>query len=277
MILVTGSSGFIAQHFIEALESRGDVVLAVDVDDAFELLESEHLFKDIEMIIHQGAISDTRAENVEELYRHNVLYSMQLFDIAARFEIPVRYASSASVYGNAQEMGYAFEAPLNQYGLSKLILDRWVEDNMKYWKDIQGFRYYNVYGQGEDNKVLYGSASPISTFIDQANRDGVIKIFEGSEQFFRDFIYVKDVVDVVLYNTRPSGIYDLGTSRPRSFYEIAHMIAEALGAKVETIPFPDRLRGKYQTYTECGEKWKEFKFINVEDYVNAYSVLNRNI
>ena len=253
MILVTGSSGFIAQHFIEALESRGDVVLAVDVDDAFELLESEHLFKDIEMIIHQGAISDTRAENVEELY------------------------SSASVYGNAQEMGYAFEAPLNQYGLSKLILDRWVEDNMKYWKDIQGFRYYNVYGQGEDNKVLYGSASPISTFIDQANRDGVIKIFEGSEQFFRDFIYVKDVVDVVLYNTRPSGIYDLGTSRPRSFYEIAHMSAEALGAKVETIPFPDRLRGKYQTYTECGEKWKEFKFINVEDYVNAYSVLNRNI
>ena len=114
--------------------------------------------------------------------------------------------------------------PLNYYALSKVTVDYWVLDHINEFKSIQGFRYFNVYGDGEDNKG--DQASPIHKFTDQIKKTGKLKLFEGSEMFFRDFVCVEDLVAIVLSNRKKSGIYDLGTSEPISFKDVAEYVAE---------------------------------------------------
>ena len=148
---------------------------------------------------------------------------------------------------------------------SKATVDYWVLDNMDKFEQIQGFRYFNVYGEGEEHKG--DQASPISKFTKQARENDIIKIFEDSEYAFRDFVCVDDVVDIVLNNNKPSGIYDLGTSNPVSFQHVAECVAKKCGGEIEYIPFPDHLKGKYQAYTCAKEEWGDYKFITVEDYL----------
>jgi len=253
MIVLTGSKGFIGQNFKEYL---GDVK-EVDINNCWDFL---YLFKDwdkVEQIIHQGANSNTTETNVHNLHSYNTYYSIKLFEKAIEYGIPIKYASTAALYGNGK-------GPLNQYALSKLQVDYWVQDNFDKFNFIQGFRYFNVYGKYEDHK--YGQASPVYTFSKQAKNHGTIKIFEKSDMYKRDFIWAGDLVDIVLNNKKPSGIYDLGTSKATSFFDVAKIVANKYNADIEEIPFPEHLMEKYQTYTCSSYKW-DHNFISIEDYL----------
>ena len=124
-----------------------------------------------------------------------------------------------------------------------------------------------MYGEGEEEKIIRDQSSPISKFIYQAKTNGIIRVFENSKTYFRDFVCVDDLLKIILDNTRESGIYDLGTSSPISFLAVANIVAKYYNAHVEYIPFPKHLEGKYQTYTRAKPEWGTYKFKTVEDYV----------
>ena len=144
-------------------------------------------------------------------------------------------------------------------------IDYWVIDNLDKFSSIQGFRYFNVYGNHEDKKG--DQASPVSKFTKQIKETGKLKLFEGSENFLRDFICVDDIVDIVLDNKNESGVYDLGTSNPVSFKYVAESVANKYNGEIEYIPFPDHLKGKYQDYTCAKKEWGDYQFKTIEDYL----------
>jgi ADP-L-glycero-D-manno-heptose 6-epimerase len=263
MILLTGSEGFIGRNFVKALESEGKKLLLLDKHNCFNPFAHPFVWENIEMVIHQGAISNTTCQDLNLLYTYNVEYSIMLFEKAIQYGIPVKYASSASVYGDND---YQIVNPLNQYALSKLQIDYWVRENIHKFSFIQGFRYFNVYGNGEENKG--DQASPVSKFTKQIKETGSLKIFEGSDKIFRDFVCVDDLVEIVLNNNKSSGIYDLGTSNPVSFEYVAECIVAKYGGKVEKIPFPPHLFGKYQNYTCAKNIWNNYQFKTIKEYLN---------
>lgn len=258
MIILTGYSGFIGKNFISHLN---DEVLGIEQHNCYEFLRKFDQWDKVTLIIHQGAISSTTERNIYTLHHYNVAFTLQLFEYALRYEIPVKFASSASVYGNTQGQ----INPLNYYAITKLQIDYFIQDNLERFPHIQSFRYFNVYGNGEDHKG--DQASPVSKFTKQIKETGKLKLFEGSDKFLRDFICVDDIVDVVLNNDKPSGIYDLGTGNPISFQEVAELVAKKEGGEIEYVPFPDHLIGKYQTYTCANMDWCDFKFKTVKDYL----------
>lgn len=262
MILLTGSSGFIGKHFCKYLHNHD--VLLIDVDDAYRFLREFNEWEKISLIIHQGAISSTTEKNINTLHHYNVYFTIQLLEHAIQHDIPVKYASSASVYGNTKGQ----INPLNQYAISKLQIDYAVLDSLDKFSLIQGFRYFNVYGEGEDHKG--NQASPISKFTKQSKETGKIKLFEGSDQFFRDFVYVNDIIDIVINNDAPSGVYDIGTANPISFQEVAELVAKKEGSEIDYIPFPDHLKTKYQTHTCADMSWlPKYNFKSVKEYLLA--------
>ena len=259
MIILTGSEGFIGKKFLEKLS--GKTVIEVEKRNSWHF----HSFTEwdkVELILHQGAISDTTCTNVKAINHFNVEFTEWLFEQAIRYQIPIKYASSASVYGNQQ----GIINPLNYYAISKVISDYWMQDNIDRFKLVQGFRYFNVYGEGEEHKE--DQASPVSKFTKQVQEDCKLKLFEGSDKFLRDFVCVDDIVHIVLNNDKPSGIYDLGTSNPISFQEVGELIANKYEGEIEYIPFPDHLVGKYQDYTCSKDEGWNHKFTTVKDYIN---------
>ena len=259
MIILTGSKGFIGQNFLSQIQ---EPVIEVEKDDCYKFLSSFDRWNDVSLILHQGAISATTERNIRTLQHHNVEFTLQLFERAIEYQIPVKYASSASVYGNTNGQ----ISPLNYYAITKLQIDYFVQDNLDKFSSIQGFRYFNVYGKGEDHKG--DQASPISKFTKQIQETGKLKLFEGSDKFLRDFVCVNDVVDIVLNNEAPSGIYDLGTGSPISFQEVAELVAKKEGGEIEYIPFPDHRVGKYQTYT-CADNKFDYQFKSVKEYLQV--------
>ena len=95
----------------------------------------------------------------------------------------------------------------------------------------------------------------------------MLKLFKNSDRYLRDFICVDDVVDIVLNNDKPSGIYDLGTSNPTSFQEVGELVAKKYNGTIEYIPFPKHLEGKYQEYTRAKKEWGDYKFTSVKEYL----------
>lgn len=261
MIILTGSKGFIGKKFLKALQDAGKEVVEVEKNDSWHWRKNFYEWKKVECIIHQGAMSSTTNTNLKQIFTFNIEFSEWLFEQAAKYDIPVKYASSASVYGNQQ----GIINPLNYYALSKVTTDYWVQDHIDEFPLIQGFRYFNVYGEGEEHKN--DQASPITKFAKQLEENGKLKLFEGSDKFLRDFICVDDIVDIVLNNEKGSGIYDLGTSAPVSFQHVAECVAKKYGGEIEYIPFPDHLKGKYQTYTCAEPIWGDYKFITVQQYL----------
>jgi len=263
MIILTGNNGFIGKAFENRLDPEN--LYRIEVGGAFKFLEEYEDWDKVELIIHQGAISSTIETDVEKIYKYNIDFSIKLFEKAIEYKIPVKYASSASVYG---KMLTGIINPLNFYAISKVTVDYWVQDHIDEFSSVQGFRYFNVYGEGEDHKG--NQASPVQKFTEQIKEDGKLKLFEGSHKFQRDFICVDDIVDIVLNNDKPSGIYDLGTSNPTSFQEVAELIATKYNGEIEYIPFPDHLEGKYQAYTCATKEWGDYVFKTVRDYVENY-------
>jgi ADP-L-glycero-D-manno-heptose 6-epimerase len=262
MIILTGSQGFIGQNFLKTLK---EPVLQVEQQNCFEFLQSFENWNQVSLILHQGAISSTTERDINKLHHYNVEFTLLLFEKAIEYQIPVKFASSASVYGNTQ----GDINPLNYYAITKLQMDYFIQDNLDKFSHISSYRYYNVYGNQEDHKG--DQASPISKFTKQVRETGKLKLFTGSHEFLRDFVCVNDIVNVVLDNDKPSGIYDLGTSNPISFQEVAELVIQKEGGEIEYIPFPDHLRDKYQTYT-CAQKEFDYNFMSVASYLSHHSL-----
>src|SRR5512134_3857866 len=298
MIVVTGAAGFIGSNLVKALNGRGETdILAVDnltrgdkfrnlVDceladyldkDAFrEALAAGDFEGEVSAVLHQGACSDTMETDGRYMLDNNYRYSLELLEFCRSEDIPLIYASSASVYGAGPgfKEDPMFEKPLNVYGYSKLLFDqvvrrRWSENTAQ----VVGLRYFNVYGPREAHKGRMASVA--WHFFNQYRAEGRVKLFEGSGGYAngeqrRDFVSVEDVVDVNLhFLERPqlSGIFNVGTGRAQSFNDVAEAVintcrkatgqpalsrAELLtqGA-IQYVAFPEALKGRYQSFTEA--------------------------
>lgn len=260
MILVTGSKGFIGKNLIEKIE---DEVYEVDLDNKDCIFLNSFPWHKINGIYHLGAVSNTTETDFSKIYNLNISYSIKLFEIAINNRIPTVYASSASVYGEDTRNNKT--QPLNYYACSKAIVDEWVIQNMNRFSFVMGARFFNVYGEHEEHKL--NQASPVTTFTKQAIETGKINVFEESENIYRDFVYVKDVVKCMTdCLPKESGIYDIGTSNPVSFMDVANIISKKYAAKIDVTKFPQHLNGKYQYYT-CAKKQFDMNFITVKDYL----------
>ena len=262
MIILTGYKGFIGRNFFDNLLK--EEVYRVEIDESFNFLEEYDKWDEVKLIIHMGACSSTTERDLNKIHKYNVDFTIKLFEKAIEHGIPVKYASSASVYGNT----VGRMNPLNYYAISKLQIDYWVQDNIDRFSKIQGYRFFNVYGKYEENKIKVNQSSPVTKFINDIQKNGVIKLFEGSDDMIRDFVDVSDLVDIVLNKDLPSGIYDIGTGYPISFQEVADLVVKKHGGTIEYTPFPDHLKGKYQYYTCADVDYLDgYKFKNIDEFI----------
>lgn len=239
-ILITGHRGFIGQNMMDALP--GSV--------GHEWGDGEPNLDGIDRVIHLGAISSTACRDWDALLQQNVISSVRLITACDERGIPIQVASSAAVYGpdNTTFVETDKPQPLNPYALSKFIVEKYVERH-KWSAPVQLFRYFNVYGPHEDHK---DQPSPHSLFRRQAV-DGVIKVFEGSENFRRDFVPVETVIDIHkrFFDLPVSGVYNVGTGTAVSFMDVARQVASETGAEIQEIPMPKHLQRNYQSYTQA--------------------------
>jgi ADP-L-glycero-D-manno-heptose 6-epimerase len=276
MIVVTGGAGFIGSNIVKGLNDAGeDNILVVDnlsnaekhlnlnrlsfadYMDKNEYLANHRKIQNVSVIFHQGACSSTTEQDGKYMMSNNYEYSKVLLHHCLENKIDFLYASSAAVYGNGDE-GFAeqpqAEYPLNVYGFSKFAFDNYVRRVLPE-ADIQvlGLRYFNVYGPQENHKGRMASVA--FHLFHQLHESGKMRLFEGSEDFRRDFIHVADAVKINMhfYQSKSSGIFNAGTGKARSFTDIARTLQSIHGGgEIEDIPFPDDLLGKYQQFTEAG-------------------------
>ena len=285
MIIVTGGAGFIGSNIVKGLNERGreDVLIvdnltnmvkfkniqglkALDYMDKQNFIEAikNGKFDDanIEVIFHEGACSDTMEYNGKYMMENNFEYTKTLMHFALKKKIQLIYASSASTYGSGKH-GFsekpACEEALNVYAFSKLFFDNYAR---RYFEtaesQIVGLRYFNVYGPQENHKGKM--ASMIFQMFNQWKAEGKVKLFEGIDGYgngeqVRDFIYVKDVVKVNFFfwdHPELKGIYNCGTGHAHTFNTLAKGVLKYFGSgELEYVPFPEVLRGKYQSFTEA--------------------------
>ncbi|HAS6240233.1 TPA: ADP-glyceromanno-heptose 6-epimerase, partial [Vibrio vulnificus] len=283
MIIVTGGAGMIGSNIVKALNEIGindilvvdnlkngrkfknlvdlDITDYMDRDDFLTQIMAGDNFGPIEAVFHEGACSATTEWDGKYMMLNNYEYSKELLHYCLEREIPFLYASSAATYGETtvfkEEPEY--EGALNVYGYSKQQFDNYVR---RLWQDaeehgetlsqITGFRYFNVYGPREQHK---GSMASVAFHLNNQILAGENpKLFAGSEQFKRDFIYVGDVSKVNLWfmQNGVSGIFNCGTGNAESFEEVAKAVIKHHGkGEIETIPFPEHLKGAYQEFTQA--------------------------
>jgi len=277
MILVTGGAGFIGSNLVRGLNRRGfDDILVVDnlknvdkhrnlnrlrfsdiADKADLTALLSKLSGKVEAVFHQGACSATTETDGTYLLHNNYETTRDLCLWCQRENVPFLYASSASTYGEGLD-GFreeeACEWPINGYAWSKFAFDQWARRNAGSFKaPVAGLRWFNVYGPQENHKG--GMVSPIFRFHGQLRDEGVLKLFEGSDAFRRDFVHVDDCVEVNLWlweNFRGFEVFNVGTGVDRSFLDVGQILSKRFpGSRIETIPFPDHLRGKYQAFTRA--------------------------
>jgi ADP-L-glycero-D-manno-heptose 6-epimerase len=317
-IIVTGSAGFIGSCLARELHEKGyNHIVGVDdfskkekygntfAKQYLEKISRTEFFswmdtnsRDIQFIVHIGARTDTTETNWELLDELNLMYTRQIWENCAVYEIPLIYASSAATYGDG-EYGYNDRhdiveklKPLNLYGVSKNEFDKWAlrqENEPPFWA---GLKFFNVYGPNEYHKKRM--ASVIFHAFNQITKEGKVNLFRSHHPDFkdgeqlRDFIYVKDILDVIIFlmKTQPSsGIYNLGTGEARSFLDLTKATFKAMGKEenIEFIDTPIDIRDKYQYYTEANmEKLRKAGYDKpftslekgVHDYVTNYLLKN---
>lgn len=312
MIVLTGGAGFIGSCFLEKLNAEGITnILVVDhlgagtkwknlIGKRFkdyihktefrDKLSSGYYGDSIKTIIHLGACSSTTEFDADYLFDNNLDYSKELAVFAALHNVRFIYASSAATYGDGSK-GYSDNSfynlrPLNCYGFTKHLFDMWAIDN-SLDKKFCGLKYFNVFGPNEYHK---GSmASMVYKSFHQINDTGYVNLFKSNHpdyqdgQQMRDFIYIKDVVDVMwkLYQKPDvSGIYNLGSGKARSWNDLVNAVFKAMNreTKINYIDMPQEISGQYQNYTQADmNKLKnalgvEFHCLedSVKDYVQNY-------
>ena len=299
MIVVTGGAGFIGSNIVKGLNEAGEENIIVvdnlsnaekhlnlnslsiaDYIDKDEFLQKLNKFQNVSAIFHQGACSSTTEQDGKYMMSNNYEYSKTLLNYCLENSIDFLYASSASVYGNGKA-GFVekreAEYPLNVYGFSKFAFDNYVRRVLPQVKSqVLGLRYFNVYGPQENHKGRMASVA--FHLFNQLQETGKMKLFEGSRSFRRDFIHVADTVKINLhfYESKTSGIFNAGTGKARSFEDIATTLQNLHGSgEIESIPFPEDLRGKYQEFTEAGlDKLRaagySSEFMSLEEGVQQY-------
>ena len=320
MIVVTGAAGFIGSGVVARLNEMGreDVIVVddytctkqfsenannlkkfnlqnkkfaefVDKDDFVQKLESGEL-SGIECIIHMGACSSTTLQDKQYFQENNLTYTQRLCQWALDNDVRFIYASSAATYGDGS-IGYKDDdesvkncKPLNMYGQSKQDFDEWVLEGGLDNK-IVGLKFFNVFGPNEYHKEDMRSvvAKSYKTVVDE----GKISLFKSYKPEFddgeqkRDFVYVKDVVEVILYfmeNKKVNGIYNVGTGQARSWNDLANALFAAVGKEpvINYIEMPEILKDKYQYFTEADmsklfDSGYSKPFTSLEDAVKDYA------
>lgn len=280
MIIVTGGAGLIGSNIIKALNDKGHTDILVvdnlkdgtkfvnlvdlniadymDKEDFLISILADEDFGDVEAIFHEGACSSTTEWDGKYMMDNNYQYSKELLHYCLEHEIPFLYASSAATYGGRNDNFIEerqYEEPLNVYGYSKMLFDHYVRQILpEAGSQVCGFRYFNVYGPREGHK---GSMASVAFHLNtQLNNGENPKLFEGSATFKRDFIYVEDVASVNLWfwENNVSGIFNCGTGRAESFQEVADAALNFhQKGEIEYIPFPEKLKGRYQAYTQADQ------------------------
>jgi ADP-L-glycero-D-manno-heptose 6-epimerase len=314
MIIITGAAGFIGSCLVQKLNEEGyfDLVIVDDFSDAAQNknFEGKRFTKQVErndfikwlienqlhvqFVFHLGARTDTTEFDYDLLNRLNLDYTKEVWNTCVEFGLPLVYASSAATYGLG-ENGYDDDEtkleqlkPLNPYGDSKNDFDIWAlkqERKPYFWA---GLKFFNVYGPNEYHKGRM--ASVIFHTYNQIQKSGEMKLFQSHNPNFkdgeqmRDFVYVKDVVDVMyflMHHRRDSGIYNLGSGKARTFLDLAKNTFKALDLEpnIDFVPTPEDIRDKYQYFTEAKMSklagigyHKPFHTLEegVDDYVKEY-------
>jgi ADP-L-glycero-D-manno-heptose 6-epimerase len=289
-IVVTGGAGFIGSCLLKSLLTFNSATRLLAVDhpltgskrriisqypdipfmqhDRFLVSLQEHRLRP-RIILHMGACSSTTESNEAYLEENNLRYSQRLFSWCARNEARLIYASSAATYGDG-ELGFNDESPidalkpLNLYGKSKHHFDIWVETQKATGQPVPpqcvGLKFFNVFGPGESQKQRM--ASMVYHGWNQIRETGRIQLFQSHRSDFshggqlRDFVYVKDIVWVmlqILQRPEVNGLFNLGTGIARSFNDLALATFAAFGIspRIEYIPMPLDLQGRYQYYTQA--------------------------
>jgi UDP-glucose 4-epimerase len=242
VILLTGSKGFIGSNFLSAL--KNDVV-EVDFEDCFDIFKKPNFFQNLDMILHQGAISSTVETDLRKIIKYNLDFSLELLSAAIKYEIPVKYASSASVYGDADEIPMTENHSFNNrnfYGASKIAgeaMARAFHD--RYGLSYVGLRYMNVYGPYQDQTAAYTGVIPIMLNKIDANETPVIN-GDGSQAY--DFITARDAARcniLALKSTVSDEFFNVGTG--------VQTTIKSLCEKILTLSHSD-LTVKYKPYSE---------------------------
>jgi ADP-L-glycero-D-manno-heptose 6-epimerase len=269
-ILITGHLGFIGKNLYPFLVSKGYKV------DGYDLATSPNHFPKVynyDWVIHLGANSNTTEKDLNKILKQNFEFSVRLFEGCVKHNVKFQYASSASVYGlESNFIEDQFCKPVNPYAFSKYMFDCFLSLGAKQY---QGFRYFNVYGNGEDDKG--SQSSPIWKFMKQSYQEEGIKVFKDSEKYLRDFICVEDICEMHLkFLKRPDlvGVWNIGTSKPISFLDVAKIIQEKNDCKITEIDFPEELKNQYQEFT-CADLTKlnkdigKYEWKTVKQWVNS--------
>jgi ADP-L-glycero-D-manno-heptose 6-epimerase len=309
MLLVTGAAGFIGSNVLSALNTAGrEDIIAVDdltngekcanlagrrFADYLDFRELRHTTLEhlphLDGIIHLGAISDTCCTNGRIVVEQNFTFSKRMLELAERHGCPMLYASSASVYGDGSS-GFVEnpenERPKSAYAVSKWMFDQYVRrvttvPARQITVPVTGLRYFNVYGPSESHKN--SMASFVYKCLQNIKRNEPIELFEGSNGFHRDFIYISDAIAITMFflSANMSGIFNVGTGNARSFADVettCSAIARPEGhpaAIVKTVPVPDFMLAGYQKFTQADitkliVAGHSAKFVTLEEGVTKY-------
>ena len=312
--IVTGGAGFIGRNLVAALNARGheDILIVdrlgtdrkwrnllglsfvdlVDLDD-FRNFITESTIDELETVFHLGACSSTTERDADYLLDNNYRYSQEICQWCLSSDVRFIYASSAATYGDGS-LGYSDDEtrtplyrPLNMYGYSKQLFDLWAAKQGLFDR-IVGLKYFNVFGPYEDHKGEMRSM--VHKAYGQILSTGRVRLFkshrpdyEDGEQL-RDFVYVKDAMDVTLFfedHSQVSGLFNCGTGRARSWNDLVSAIFAAMerAPQIEYIDMPESLRSQYQYFTQAnGAKLRSAGYDRpftsleeaVRDYVTTY-------
>ncbi len=313
MIVITGAAGFIGSCLVAELNKRGrqDLIVVDHYDDDndpkkrnlagkryvryydkaefLKLIRRDQFDFDVEAVLHMGACSSTTLQDAEYFKQNNLEYSCQVALWALKNNIRLIYASSAATYGDG-EQGYDDKEasipllkPLNLYGESKQQFDCWVLEH-GYQGKMVGLKFFNVFGPNEYHKE--DMKSVVAKSYDRVVSEGKMVLFKSYHPMYadgqqkRDFIYVKDVVDVIFFfmdNQKVNGIFNLGTGQARTWNDLAGSLFSAVGKKVniEYIDMPEILKPRYQYFTQARmDRLRQAgylkSFTSLEDAVKDY-------
>ena len=267
-ILITGHEGFIGSNLYKHFNLIPEFeVLGYDLKSSIptepECVPINYPGPDVDIVFHLGAVSSTTGSATHCL-QQNLEYSQKMFNTCAERGIDFFYASSAGVYSDKSFSENGPIAPSSNYAMSKAMFDNWVQEQQTQGIRVYGFRFFNVYGDGEQHK-----GEQASVFHKWKIEDS-IKLFEGSSDIKRDFIHVDDVCDIMeqfIMSPAPNGVYNIGTGKATSFENIAEAFANKYNGmkRIDQIPMPNKFKKHYQYHT-CADLTKLKKHVINPDF-----------
>lgn len=317
--VITGGAGFIGSCLISKLNQEGlsDIIIVDNIGKSSkwrnivnkefrsyyqknEFLHSINSISRIDGIVHLGACSSTAEDNFDYLYANNYIYSIELGKFCLSRRIPFIYASSAAVYGSGSN-GFSDSVdsislvPLNRYGYSKLLTDRWILKKRNEFFQYVGLRFFNVYGPNEYHKGIM--ASMVYQGYHQICNTGTIHLYKSLNPLYedgsqsRDFIFVADICEIIWYfinHPEKSGVFNIGSGESHTFNDLASFLFSALGKapKIEYINMPSKYIYSYQEHTKADiAKLRESGYtknmmpfqVGIQKYVKSFLALNEKI